>query len=406
MNEPFQAVKITDRVYWVGAIDWTLREFHGYRTQRGSTYNAYLVLADKITLIDTVKAPFFEEMKSRICSVVDPSKIQYIVSNHSEMDHTGSLPRTIEWLKPEKVFASTMGQKALAAHFHFDPTIITPVKETEPLSLGNMTLHFTETRMLHWPDSMFSYLAEDELLFSQDGFGMHLAGEERFVDEVDPSIIDYETAKYYANIIMLYSPMVLKTLAKVAAQNRPIKIIAPDHGPAWRTPDDIAKIMKFYQRWASQEKANKAVIVYDTMWGSTAKMAKVIADSLSENGVKKVSLFCMSASDRSDVITEILEAGGLVVGSPTMNNQMFPTMADVLCYIKGLKPKNFVGGVFGSFGWSGEAVKLIAEQMNEMKIELIGEPVNLQYVPDETGLKACRELAINLAQRIKNNPIF
>jgi flavorubredoxin len=406
MHGPFQAIKITDRVYWVGAIDWTLRDFHGYQTQRGSTYNAYLILADKVTLIDTVKAPFLDEMKSRIASIIDPSKIDYIVSNHSEMDHSGALPQTIKWIQPEKVFASAVGQKTLAAQLPIDPSAITPVTEGESLSLGNMTLHFIETRMLHWPDSMFSYLAEEEMLFSQDGFGMHLATEARFTDQVNPAIVNYETAKYYANIIMLYSPIVLKTLNKVAELKLPIKMIAPDHGPIWRTEAEIRKILELYTRWGNQEKSNKAVVVFDTMWGSTTTMAKVIAEGLTEDGVKDVSLMSMSASHRSDVATELLEAAALVVGSPTMNNQMYPTIADVLCYLKGLKPKNLVGGVFGSYGWSGEATKYVAEQMEAMKVELIAEPIKALYVPDDKVLAECELLGEKLAERIKTNPVF
>ena len=401
MNGPLQAVKVTDRVYWVGAGDWALRDFHGYTTSRGSTYNAYLVLADKVTLIDTVKAPFMEQMRARIASIIDPAKIQYIVSNHSELDHSGGLPQAMEWFKPEKIFASTMGQKALVDHFHFEPATITPVKDGETLSLGNMTLTFIETRMLHWPDSMFSYLAEDELLFSQDGFGMHLASEQRFADEVNPCILDFEAAKYYANIIMLYSPIVLKTLDKVQKMNLPISIIAPDHGPIYRRKEDIGRILEQYSRWGHQKKQNKAVIVYDTMWGSTAKMAGVISEGLLAGGVKDIKVMPMHGSNRSDVATEVLEAAGLVVGSPTINNQMFPTLADVLCYLKGLKPQNLVGGVFGSYGWSGEGAKDIAGILAEMKVDLVGDPINIKYVPDQAALQQCREFGIRIAEKIK-----
>jgi flavorubredoxin len=401
MEGALQAVKITDRVYWVGAIDWALRDFHGYTTSRGSTYNAYLVLADKVTLIDTVKAPFMEQMRARIASIIDPAKIQYIVSNHAEMDHSGGLPEAIAWLKPEKVFASTMGQKALVDHFHFDPSVITPVKEGETLSLGNMTLAFMETRMLHWPDSMFSYLVEEQLLFSQDGFGMHLAAEQRFADEIDPCVLDFEAAKYYANIIMLYSPIVLKTLEKVQKANLPLSIVAPDHGPIWRKKENIGHIVEQYVRWGSQKKQNKAVIVFDTMWGSTAKMAAAISEGLAAGGVKDIRLMPMHGSNRSDVATEVLESAGLIVGSPTMNNQMFPTLADVLCYLKGLKPKNLVGGAFGSFGWSGEAPKDISQILTEMKVDLIGEPMSLKFVPEQAGLGQCREFGIRIAEKIK-----
>ena len=217
MTDIYSAVKVSDNVYWVGAIDWTIRDFHGYTTPHGSTYNAYLVMADDITLIDTVKAPFMDEMISRIKSVVDPSKIKYIISNHSEMDHSGCLSEVIDLIKPEKVFASAVGVKTLQELLHHQREII-PVKDGEALSLGNMGLTFMETRMIHWPDSMFTYLDRDELLFSQDAFGMHLATLERFDDEIPAATLEFEAETYYANIVLPYSPIVLKTLEKVAAE--------------------------------------------------------------------------------------------------------------------------------------------------------------------------------------------
>ncbi len=235
MDTHFKAIRITDRVYWVGAIDWLIRDFHGYATDRGTTYNAYLVLADKITLIDTVKAPFKDEMLSRIASVVDPQKIKIIVSDHSEMDHSGCLPAMIDFIKPEKTYVSVMGEKTLIDHFHEKISgRLTAVKDGESVSLGNMKLIFAETRMLHWPDSMIAYLPEESLLFSQDAFGMHLASHERFDDQIDESILKYEAGKYYANIIMPYANLVTKLLAHVPETGWDIKVVAPDHGPVWR----------------------------------------------------------------------------------------------------------------------------------------------------------------------------
>jgi len=245
MNNIYSAMKVSDHVYWVGAIDWTIRDFHGYTTPRGSTYNAYLIMADKITLMDTVKAPFKNEMLARIKSVVDPSQITYIVSNHSEMDHSGCLSEVIDFIKPEKVFASPIGVNTLREIFHDEHEII-PVKDGETLSLGNMDLTFMETRMIHWPDSMFTYLAKDELLFSQDAFGMHLATLERFADEIPAATLEYEGATYYANIVLPYSAIVLKALEKVASSGLKIKIIAPDHGPIWR--NDLGLILNLYKK--------------------------------------------------------------------------------------------------------------------------------------------------------------
>jgi len=332
MGEAFRSVKVTDNVYWVGAVDWAVRDFHGYLTGRGSTYNAYLVMADKITLIDTVKKPFRHELISRISSVVDPGKIDYIVSNHSEMDHSGCLPEIMETVQPEKVFASAMGVKALGEHFNINRELV-PVKDGETVSLGNMNLTFLETRMLHWPDSMVSYLAEDNLLFSQDGFGMHLASSERFADELPDDVIEYEAVKYFANILLLYSPLIDKLLERIQSLGIQIDIIAPDHGPIWR--NDIDKILGIYARCAAQKPANKAVILYDTMWGSTELMARAIAEGLTDSGTK-VKVISLRASHRSDVPQELIDAGALVVGSPTINNGIFPTVADVLTYLKGL----------------------------------------------------------------------
>ena len=388
MKDVMKAVKISEHVYWVGAIDWNIRDFHGYTTKRGSTYNAYLVLADKPTLIDTVKAPFKQEMMARIASVMDPGDIEIIVSNHTEMDHTGALPDVIREVHPREVYASTVGVKALGEHFTFDRDII-PVKDGESIDLGNMSLTCLETRMLHWPDSMITYLAHDGVLFSQDGFGMHLATSERFDDEIDPAILDYEAATYFANILLPYAPLILKLLERVAGLNLDIRLVAPDHGPIWRK--DIGGIIESYRRWATQAPTKKAIVVYATMWHSTELMARAVAEGLSQRGIS-VKVMSLEANHRSDVAYEILDAGILAVGSPTLNNNMFPTTADVLTYLKGLRPQNLLGAAFGSYGWSGESVKQIEAFLADMKVELPGESVRAKNVPDESMLVRCREL--------------
>jgi flavorubredoxin len=397
VKESFKAVKITDSVYWVGAIDWTVRDFHGYLTSRGTTYNAYIVLADKVTLIDTVKAPFMNELMARVSSVVDPRDIQYVISNHSEMDHSGGLPEVIREVEPEKVFASAMGAKALARHFGLSQEIV-PVGDGETLSLGNKTLTFLETRMLHWPDSMMSYLVEDKVLFSQDGLGMHLATSERFADEIPMEVLEQEGAKYFANILLPYSQLVLKLFDRVAELGIPIEVAAPDHGPIWRK--DVGRIIEMYSRWAAQKPTRKAVIVYDTMWGSTDLMARAIGEGLKEGGAT-VRTMKLRSSHRSDVVTEVLDAGALFVGSPTLNNGMFPTVSDALTYIKGLKPAHLIGAAFGSYGWSGEAVNLIRGIMDEMKIERAGEDIRSQYVPGPEDLKKCHDLGAQVAAKLK-----
>jgi flavorubredoxin len=370
MKESFTAIKVTDTVYWVGAVDWTVRDFHGYATSGGTTYNAYLVLADKVTLVDTVKAPFRDQLVSRISSVIDPSKIDYIISNHSEMDHSGCLPQMIEMIAPEKVVASRMGEKALGDHFH-DGLDIVAVGDGDEIDLGNRKVVFLETRMLHWPDSMVSYLADEKLLFSQDAFGMHLASSERFDDEIAEWRLEREAAKYYANILLPFSHLVLKVLDRIGQLGLEFDMIAPDHGPIWR--GNPGRIIELYRKWAGRELSTKVVVAYDTMWGSTEKMA---------------------------LATELLDAGGLIVGSPTMNNNIFPTMADLLVYLKGLKPTGLVGAAFGSYGWSGESIEQLEQGLGEMKVELVTESVKVKYVPDAKALGACRALGEAVAKRL------
>jgi flavorubredoxin len=396
MENVYKAVRISDHVYWVGAIDWHIRDFHGYATQHGSTYNAYLIVADKITLMDTVRAPFREELLSRISSVVNPGDIDYIVSHHAEMDHSGSLPRIIEEIRPANVYASVMGAKALKEHFGLEGVI--PLKSGDTLDLGNMRLSFMETRMLHWPDSMFSYLEKDGVLFSQDAFGMHLASAERFVDEIDDSILDYEAATYYANILMPFSQQVLKLLDDVKKSGLDIRTIAPDHGPVRR--GEIDTILKSYEQWARQAPTNKAIVLYDTMWHSTEMMARAIEEGLLEEGAR-VKVISMHASLRSDAAYEILDAGALVAGSPTLNNNIFPTMADVLTYLKGLRPQNLVGAAFGSYGWSGEAAGHTHDILAGMKVDPVAEPLRVKYVPGGDDLKHCVDLGRTVAHKLK-----
>ncbi|HBC88288.1 MAG TPA: MBL fold metallo-hydrolase [Lentisphaeria bacterium] len=397
MNNIGKAIKISDKVYWVGAVDWTVRDFHGYQTSRGTTYNAYLIMADKITLVDTVKAPFKDELLSRISSVVNPSEIDYIISNHSEMDHSGCLPEMIEIIKPEKVFASAMGQKALESHFRIGSKI-TPVKTGDSVSLGNMNISFIETKMLHWPDSMVSYLKEEQILFSQDGFGMHLAVDRIFDDENSWDIIEEETEKYFANILMPYSNLILKLLASLKEMNLPIKLVAPDHGPIWRS--NFGKIAGLYGKWSEHRPVPRAIVVYDTMWNSTALMAKAVGEGLRETGIE-FKILPMGQSHRSDVATEVLRSSAMIVGSPTLNNNIFPTMADVLTYIKGLRPANMIGASFGSYGWSGESVGLLNDFLKSMEIEVVGEGVKAKYVPTEADLKACFEQGKLVGEKLK-----
>ncbi|HPY15753.1 MAG TPA: FprA family A-type flavoprotein [bacterium] len=400
MSSNFKAVKVTDSVYWVGAVDWGVRYFHGYSTKSGTTYNAFLIMADKITLIDGVKHGFEKELLERVASVVDPQRIDYIISNHSEPDHSGTIPEIIKAVKPQKVFASKNGVKALKSHFGDMGVEITAVDDGGELSLGNRTLKFMETRMLHWPDSMFTYLVEEEVLFSQDAFGMHYASSERFDDEIPWTKLSEMSAEYYANIITLYSSFVQGLFKKVQTSGLSFKIVAPDHGPVWRNMDNFSKVLGLYQRWSSRTTSRKAVIVYDTMWHATEKMARHIEDGLLSTGVS-VKVLPLQSASRSDVATEMLEATAVIVGTPTLNNNLFPSVADALTYLKGLKFQTPFGAAFGSYGWSGEGVSQIKQYLTDMGCEIAGA-VNAKYQPDEKVVAECFNLGVEIGNKIIN----
>ena len=395
----FKAVKVTGNVWWVGAIDWHLREFHGYRTSRGTTYNAFLVIDEKVTLIDTVKAPFFEEMRERIASVIDPEKIDYIVSNHAEMDHSGCLARAMQEFKAEKLFCSLQGEKALAAHFHDQLPAMEVVKTGDAIALGKNSLAFVETKMLHWPDSMVCYLTGEKVLFSQDAFGMHLAGSERFADEYSDSLLYEEAKKYFANILLLQSAKIIDLLNSLPGLNLDIDIVAPDHGPIWRNGDH-GKILALYREFAEQKPEKRAVVLFDSMWHSTEAMANAIAEGLIQSGIP-AEIISLHSCERSEAITRIMGAGVLAVGTPTINNNMYPSLGDILTYMRGLKPKIAVGGAFGSFGWSGEGAKQVAEALTNMNIEQPAAPLAVKYVPDAGALEKCVEFGKTLAGALK-----
>ncbi|NDY41952.1 FprA family A-type flavoprotein [Dissulfurirhabdus thermomarina] len=393
-----QPVEIKKDIFWVGAVDWNIRDFHGYSTWKGSTYNAYLVMDEKITLFDTVRAPFKNDLLHRIHNIVDPSKIDYLVVNHVEMDHSGCVGEVIDRIRPEKVFCSAMGKKALIDHYHREDWPLEVVPNGGEISLGARTVRFLETRMLHWPDSMFSYLVEDRVLISSDAFGQHWATSQRFDDEVDTSELMDHAAKYYANILLLYSPLVTKLLASVQEMGIPIDVIAPDHGLIWRR--EPGRILEAYGRWARQEGEPRAVVIYDTMWHSTEKMAKAVADGIQDEGVP-VRIMNLRACHRSDVMTEVLGAKALVFGSSTLNNGLLPRMAGMLAYMKGLRPANKLGAAFGSYGWSGEAVKLMTQAMEEMKFQVVDPGVRIKYVPTHDSLRDCVELGRKVGRSVK-----
>ena len=389
-------IEIAKDIYLLCAIDWNIRDMHGYLTPSGTTYNAYLIVDDKVTLVDTVKKGFEDDLLDGISQIIEPRKIDYVVSNHTEMDHSGGLPRIMHRIGEDKpLYCSKMGLKNLPRHFR-SKWNYQPVKDGGELSIGKRTLAFLETRMLHWPDSMFSYVKEDRLLFASDAFGQHYAGPERFDDEIGEAIMPH-AAKYFANILLLYAPLILKLVEKVQKLGLPIDTICPDHGIVWRK--DPSKIINAYVEWATQKPKRKAVVAYDSMWHSTQKMAEAIVAGLREEGVEAKPM-PLRGCHRSDVMTEVLDAGAVVVGSPTLNNGLFPTVSDFLTYMKGLKPRNKVGAAFGSYGWSGEAVKLINKELEAMNFELVDPGLKIQYVPDQQAVEACYELSKKIAEAL------
>ncbi len=350
-----EPIQLTDGVYHVGVTDWNVRDFHGYSTDLGTTYNSFLIVDEKTVLVDTVRKEFSDQLLDNIAVIMDPQKIDYVISNHTEMDHSGGLARVMHKIGEDKpVYTSKMGRKNLPMHFRQKLNYRT-VANGEVLSLGKRTLTFLETRMIHWPDSMFTYLNEDKILFSSDGFGQHYAGPEKFDDEVGDWIMGH-AKKYFANILLLYSTHIQKLLNDVLGLGLEFNMICPDHGIIWRK--DPAKIVDAYVRWCRQEPRKKAVVIYDTMWHSTEKMADAVVSGINQEGVP-AKPFHLRKTHRSEIMAEVFDAGAVVIGSPTLNNQLFPTLADFLTYMKGLKPLNKIGAAFGSYGWSGEAVKMI-----------------------------------------------
>ena len=385
-----KAIEMKKGIYWVGAVDWSMRSFHGYSTRRGSSYNAYLILDEKITLIDTVKAPFVAELLERVSSVVDPKKIDYIISNHVEPDHSGSLPIVAKCCPNAKIVTSAPnGLKGLTGRY--GELNYQAVKTGETLSLGARTLSFVATPMLHWPDSMVTYCPEEKILFSNDAFGQHLAANRRFDDENDLHIIMEEAKKYYANILMLYGKQAQTALA--ALGSLPIEMILTGHGVSWRA--HIPEILDAYKKWSGGELEEKAVVVFDSMWGSTERLAKAITDAFTAKGVP-VAYFDLRADHISDVITEVLTSKYLAVGSPTINNQMMPPVAAFLCYLKGFVPKGRKAFAFGSFGWGGQSVGLVEDELKAAGCEICLEKIRVKDVPTMDDLAALREKILAL----------
>jgi flavorubredoxin len=391
-----KAIQVAPDIYWVGGIDWDLRNFHGYLTQRGSTYNAWLIMDDEVTLIDTVKSYMRDEMLSRISDVVDPADISVVVSNHVEMDHSGNVPYMQEIAPTARVITSKNGEAGLKAHYG-EGLDLHAVDTGDTISIGKRTLQFVLAPMVHWPDSMVTYCPEDKILFSNDGFGQHVASTERFADELGLAIVMEEAAKYYANIVLPYGAQVQKLLG--ALGDAPVEMVLNAHGVSWRG-ESIGTIVDAYKRWAANETVPKAVVIYDTMWKSTQKLAYALAEGLEDEGVP-FHMGNLQATHISDMMTEVLEARGILIGTPTLNSRMLPTVAAATTYMAGLRPRNRLGLAFGSCGWGKQGVTGVVAAIEGMGWEQPVDPVAIHWVPGEEDLAAARQAGAQFARAIK-----
>ncbi len=395
-----KAIPIADNIWWVGAIDWNAHHFHGqtFTTKRGTSYNAYLILDEKVTLIDAVYGPFAEEMIQRIRTVIPVEKIDTIIANHIEPDHSGALPALVKLCPDAKIYGSARAGQGLERYYQ-QKFNFQAVKTGDKLSLGKRTLEFIEIPMIHWPDSMMSYLAEDQILFSNDAFGQHYATSERFDDEVPQETLMEEAGKYYAGILWPFSHLIAQRLAEIEKMGIPIKMIATSHGISWRK--DPGKIIQAYKRWAANETKAKIVIVYETMWGSTAKMARKIAEGISDAGGVAFEVFDMAQAVRTEVFHQMLDAKAFIVGSSNHDSGILPNMTSFMEMLKGLHPKNRIGAAFGSYGWSGVAIQSLQNTLAQAGVEIVEPLLSVIYAPDEKQLAACYELGKKMAERVK-----
>ena len=390
-------VELARGVYSVGAVDWTKRNFHGYETPRGVTYNAYLIVDEKICLVDTVKSTFTKELIERVSQIVDLEKIDYIVCNHTEPDHSSALPLLMEKTPQAKVVLTAQGKASIIKHYQkeYDFQV---VKEGDSLDLGRNKLHFITMPMLHWPDSMATYLDGEEILFSNDAFGQHICTNRCFDDENNISDIMDEASKYYSNILMPYNRLIGNALGKT--ETVPIKMIAPSHGVIWRS--HIKDILGKYEKWGSGYNNGSVVVVYDSMWGATEEMARRILEGLSAAGVT-AKLHCLTTSSLSDIINDSLEASGIIVGSSTQHNDVLPTMGGFLTYLKGLRPVKKIGAAFGAYGWAGGAQKTIEDTLVAAGIAVEPSNLSIKWVADQNERERCFNFGLEFAKKAQEN---
>jgi flavorubredoxin len=393
-------VKVISNVYWVGKTDWELRKFHGdeYSTHRGSSYNSYLIKEEKTVLIDTVWIPFAKEYVENLSKAHDLDRIEYVIANHAEVDHSGALPELIRRIPDTPVYCTANGVKSLKGHYHEDWNFKV-VKTGDRLSLGTKELIFVEAPMLHWPDSMFCYLTGDNILFSNDAFGQHYASEYLFNDLVDQNELFAECLKYYANILTPFSLLVERKIKEFLSLNLPLDIICTSHGVIWR--ENPAQIVEKYMAWAGNYQENQITIVYDTMWNGTRVMAENIGRGIYLADPKvKVKLYNAAKTDKNDIIAEIFKSKAVIVGSPTINRGILTSIAGLLEEIRGLGFKKKKAAVFGCYGWSGESVKLLNESLQRAGFSVVDEGLKILWNPTEESKQRCAEYGQTLADSL------
>lgn len=395
------AFKISESISYVGKIDWELRKFHGeeYSTHRGSSYNSYLVRDEKTVLIDTVWQPFGREFVAKLKQEIDLNEIDYIIMNHSEVDHSGALPYLMEEIPNTPIYCTANGKKIIQGSYHKNWNFV-EVKTGDRLNLGSREIIFIEARMLHWPDTMFSYLTGDNILFSNDGFGQHYASEHMYNDLVNKEELYYEALKYYGNILTPFSKLVEGKINEIVKMGLPISMICPSHGVIWR--DNPLQIVTQYLEWTKNYQENQVTIIYDTMWNATRKMAESIAAGLRmSNPELTVKLFNSARSDKTDIIAEVFRSKAVIVGSPTVNNGYLSSIAGILEEMKGMKFKNKKAVAFGSYGWSGEVLKLLTEELQKGGFEIMDDGIRLLWTPDEESLGQCVEMGKRIGENLK-----
>ncbi|MFW6110503.1 MAG: FprA family A-type flavoprotein [Thermoproteota archaeon] len=395
------SVKVLEDVFWVGAVDWNIRHFHGftYSTHQGTTYNSYLIRDEKTVLVDTVYDPFTEELVENIQEVVDPSSIDYVIANHVETDHSGAISEILKLASNAKVVGTERCKQGLQKHY-FGDWDFQVVKTGDEISLGDRDLKFVEAPMLHWPDSMFTYIPQDNLLMPNDAFGQHWATSQRFDDQVNETMLMDKSAKYYANILWPFSRLVVRKIKEIMEWGLPIDMIAPSHGLIWR--ENPEKIVEAYLRWGKGEAKEKILVVYDTMWGSTEKMAKAMVQGIIDEGVE-AELWRLPFSDTGDILKELLEAKGILIGSSTINNGILPEVAPFLTDLQGLRPRNKLGAAFGSYGWGGGAVKTIEGTMEKAGIEKTLSSLEIKWAPNTEELQRCLDFGSEFAKKVKKS---